>query len=111
MYTVAAAAAAGAAASASALVYDYLVLEPVEFLKLVNKLGRKAVVIMVVKRSGIISKKDTFIYVVKYGGFTALTRTYTPLPLSGDVEVAVAKEIVLPNTVWMKLNSIKQTTP
>ncbi len=107
MSAAAAAAAASASASAHALVHDFLVLEPKEFMKLVNKLGRNTVVVLVVRNIGIVHKKEVYIYAVKYGGFTALTKTSTPLPLSSDTEIVVARDIILPPAVWTKLNSIK----
>lgn len=83
----------------------FLILEPSEFLKLLEKVERP-VVLYTVKREGILSKKDTYTYVAKYGEFTILTKTETPLTLPSKVELILVKDIVLPSEVQAHLNSI-----
>jgi len=106
---VIAAAAAGGAAAAAAMVrvfaLGYLILEPSEFLKLLEKM-EKPIVLYMVKREGILSKKDMYTYVAKYGEFTILTKTETPLTLPSKAELIPVKDIVLPPHVELRLDSI-----
>ncbi len=98
---------AGAYASASALVYGFLIVKPMEFLKIVNRLGKDAVVVLVVKDLGVVHKRKNYIYATKYGGFTVLTRSEKPLPLRSDIELVTANDIILPVAVRSKLDSLK----
>lgn len=107
-----AAAVSGAATGAAAVVatkrvfaLGYLILEPSEFLKLLEKM-EKPVVLYMVKREGILSKKDMYTYVAKYGEFTILTKTETPLTLPSKAELIPVKDMVLPPHVQSHLNSI-----
>ena len=78
-----------------------------EFLKIVNKLEKDAVVVLVIKNVDVVHKRKTYIYATKYGGFTVLTRSEKPLPLSSDIELVTAKDIILPVAVCSKLDSLK----
>ena len=105
MNAVIAAAAASGAAAAAAFALGYLILEPSEFLKLLEKM-EKPIVLYMVKREGILSKKDMYTYVAKYGEFTILTKTETPLTLPSKAELIPVKDIVLPPHVELRLDSI-----
>ena len=98
---------AGAYASASSLVYGFLIMKPMEFLKIINRLGKDAVVVLVVKNVGVVHKRKTYIYATKYGEFTVLTRSERPLPLRSDIELVAAEDIILPVAVRSKLDSLK----
>lgn len=98
---------AGACASAGALVYGFLIMKPMEFLKIVNKLEKNTVVVLVVRNVGVVHKRKTYIYATKYGGFTVLTRSEKPLPLRSDIELVTAEDIILPVAVRSKLDSLK----
>ena len=98
---------AGAYASAGALVYGFLITKPMEFLKIVNRLEKDAVVVLVIKNVGVVYKRKTYIYATKYGGFTVLTRSEKSLPLRSDIELVIAKDIILPVAVRSKLDSLK----
>ena len=115
MAAVVGAAAGGAAAatamtSAAVLVHGYLVMEPSELLKLLDRMERP-VVVLVVKREGVLHKRDTYIYAVRYGDFTVLTKTETPLLLPSNAEVIRAKDIILPPDVLTRLNAIAKKSP
>ena len=101
------AATSAAAAHAAALAHSFLILKPEEFIKLVNRLGRNSVVVLVVKKTGIVNRREVYIYAARYGGFTVLTRTLKPLPLPSGIELVTAEDIVLPVAVKNKLDSIK----
>ena len=97
----------GVYASETMFVYGFLIMKPAEFLKIINRLGRDAVVVLAVKNEGVVRKRKTYIYAAKYGGFTVLTRSEKPLPLRSDVELVVAEHVVLPVAVRSRLNSLK----
>ncbi len=82
-------------------------MKPMEFLKIVNKLEKDAVVVLVIKNVGVVHKRETYIYATMYGGFTVLTRSEKPLPLSSDIELVTAGDIILPVAVHSKLDSLK----
>ena len=102
-------AAGGAAATVVAMsrtfALGYLILEPSEFVKLLEK-TEKPVVLYMVKREGILSKKDTYTYIARYGEFTILTKTETPLVLPSRAEQIPVRDVVLPPEVQSRLNSI-----
>lgn len=105
-------AAGGAAGGAAAAVHaesfsnGYLILKPAEFLKLVSKSGRNAVVVVIKEREGVINRKDVYAYVSKYGELTIMTRSATQLPLPSNAEVVTAEKLVLPPAVRSRLNSV-----
>ncbi len=106
--SAAAAAAAGsaAAASAHAFVNGYLILKPNEFIRLISRSEGKIVVVLVVERVGILNKKDTYVYVSKYGDMTVLTKSEMPLSLPSFTEVIIAESLILPPAVRTRLNSV-----
>jgi len=100
------AAAGGATASAQTFAYGFLVFEPEEFLRLVSKTDSRAVVVLVKKRKGIVNRKDVYIYVAKYGDFTILTRSETPLSLPSNAELIASKDLTIPPAVMRALKLI-----
>ena len=98
---------AAAVASAESLVHGYLIMKPQDFLKLLNK-QENTVVILVVKQAGVLHKKVTYIYAAKYGGFTILTKTETPLLLPSGAEIVRAEDLIVPPAVINRLNSLSK---
>ena len=75
--------------------YGFLIMEPAGLLKLLEK----TVVILVRQRVGVISRREVYTYVTKYGEFTVVTRSETLLPLSSSTEIIEAKKLLLPSPV------------
>lgn len=95
------------ATHASTYAYGFLVVEPGEFLKLLDRKGKeKAVVILVRQWVGVINRREVYTYITRYGEFTVVTRSEALLPLPSGTEVIEAKKLVLPSPVETALASI-----
>lgn len=99
-----ASAAAAGAITAMALIHGYLIMEPKEFLRLVNSIEDKSpVIVLVTRQVGVVHKRIEYIYTIKYGEFIVLTKSESSLPLPPNTRLIMARRLILPPAVSYRL--------